>query len=171
MGSYKIYWDLARSIEISQELLRSHKIYWDVIGSSDLASYISHFVFDIWHLTFDIEITWYLTFDISHFTFYIWPLTFDNCHLTLIFHDIDMPWHLTFDIDIPWHLTFDIDIPWHLTFDIWHWYTMTFDMTEGTDSTSTDTWYWHNHINFLTDGFWGYLQSKKMINCLTGWTI
>ena len=43
--------------------------------------------------------------------------------------DIDM----TFDI---WHaMTFDI---WHLTFDIWH---LTFDMTEGTDSTSTDTIY------------------------------
>ena len=94
LRSHKIYWDLTRSSEISQDLLRSHKIYRDLIRSSDLASYIFHFVFDIWHsMTFDI-------------------------------------WHLTFDI---WHLTID---NWQLTFDIWH---LTFDMTKGTRSNSTNT--------------------------------
>jgi len=150
LRSHKIYWDLTISSEISQDLLiwqntfdfwtftfyflhiymtymtltchdmpfdiwhllRSHKNYLDLIRSTDLALYIWNLTFGIWHLT-------------CH----------DIWHLTLIWHDI---WHLTFDI---WHLTFDIchltfDI-WHLTFDIWH---LTFDMTEGTDSTSTDTY-------------------------------
>ena len=89
---------------------------------------------------------------------YIWHLT---C-LVLIFHDIDMPQHLTLIYHDISYLTFDIfiiNIPWHwyaMTFDIWHSYTMTFDtwhltldilhftfgirhltfdMTEGTDST------------------------------------
>ena len=72
LRSHKIYRDLTRSTEISQDLLRSQKIYWDLKRSTDL-------IFNVWHLTFDI--------------------------------DMPLPWHLTFDID----MTFDI---WHLTFDM-----------------------------------------------------
>ena len=44
LRSHKFYWDLTRSIEISQDLLRSQKIYW--FG-------ILHFTFGIWQLTID----------------------------------------------------------------------------------------------------------------------
>ena len=117
------------------------KIYWDFTWSTEISKDLL-----IWHYTFDIC---YLTLD-------IWRLTFDVWHLIFV---IDIPWHWY----MLWHLTFDIDIPGHwyaMTFNIWHWYTMTFDiwhLTEGIDSTST--WYW----NIFTDGFWGYLQSKKII--------
>ena len=110
MRSHKIYWHFARSTEVSQDLQRSHKIYWDLKRSTDLA-------FRIWYL---INI-WYLTFDI----------------------DMPLPWHLTFDIHRPCHLTFGIDMTWHLTFDIRHWYMqwhLIFDISEGTDSTSTNTY-------------------------------
>ena len=52
---YKIYWGLARSTEISQDLLRSNKIYWDLKRSSDLALCIWHptgsFLANIWKNT------------------------------------------------------------------------------------------------------------------------
>ena len=34
-------------------------------------------------------------------------------------------------------------------------------MTEGTDSTSVNTYDMAQSYNILTDGFWGYLQSQK----------
>ena len=46
-------------------------------------------------------------------------------------------------------MTFDIDVIWHLSFD----------MTEGTDSSSTDS---YDIGTIFTDEFWGYLQSKKL---------
>ena len=88
------YWDIARSIEISQDLtksteisqylLRSHKIYRDLKRSTDLAFYILHLLFDIWHLT---------CHDIWHLTFNIWHLISE----VLLFY----VWHFTFDIDMP----------------------------------------------------------------------
>ena len=137
-------WDLARSTEISQDLLKSPKIYWDLTIHGDLTW---HLPFDIWHLTFDI---WHLTLDISYLTFDIWHLTIDNWHLTFA------NWHLTFDIchlsfaicHLPfaiWNLTFDI---WHLTFDIWH---LTFDTNTNDIGT----------VLIFTDGFWGYLCNPK----------
>ena len=100
-------------------LLRSHKIYWDLKRSTDLALYIWHLVFDIWHaMTFDI---WNLTFDIWHLTFDMpwhdmtWHLTFDRSNK--IYWDLTRStdltkyiWHLIFEL---LHLTFDIDMPWH----------------------------------------------------------
>ena len=108
-----MHWYLTRSTDISQDLLRSHKIYW--YGKIHLTFDIRTFTFYIWHLTLTPHFTFNIYWDLTRSTdlaSYIW-------HLTLIYHDI---WH--------WYtMTFDIDIPWHLTFD----------MTEGTDSTSTDT--------------------------------
>ena len=46
-----IYWDLTRSTEISQDLLRSHKIYWDLKRSIEISKdlLIWQFTFGIWH--------------------------------------------------------------------------------------------------------------------------
>ena len=56
-----INWDLTKSSEISQDLLRSHKIYWE----------LKRYRFGIWHLAFGI-----------------WQLICDMWHVTLICHDI-----------------------------------------------------------------------------------
>ena len=76
-------WDLIRSLEISQDLLRSHKIYWGPIRSTEISSInwfdILHLIFDTWHLTFDIDM----------------PLTLICCEI----------WQLIFDIQIDWHDT------------------------------------------------------------------
>ena len=110
--SRKIYWDLTRSIKISQILQRSHTIYW-------------HLTWDIWYLPFGFLI---LACDIWHGTFEMWyvnvTLKYDICHL--IFDKIWHWWHLE-----NWHLTLlTIDIDdigdiwtfniWHLKFDIWY---------------------------------------------------
>ena len=48
---------------------------------------------------------------------------------------------------------------------------MSFDGTgTGTDSTSTDSYDLAQSYHIFTDGFWGYLQSKKK-HWLTQWTI
>ena len=56
-----INWDLTKSSEILQDLLRSHKIYWE----------LKRYRFGIWHLAFGI-----------------WQLICDMWHVTLICHDI-----------------------------------------------------------------------------------
>ena len=105
-------WDLTRSTEISQDLLRYHKIFWDLTRSSD----ISHDLL-MWQNT-------YMTFDIWTFTFAIWHLLsqdllrshkfyWDLTRSTKISQDL-LIWQHTFDI---WTFTFDIDMPWHT---IWH---------------------------------------------------
>ena len=78
--THKIYWDLTRFSEILQDLLKSHKIYRDLKRSLESALCIWHLTFichchdirqlsfDIWHLTFDIDMPWHLTFDISEGT-------------------------------------------------------------------------------------------------------
>ena len=70
------FWDLIRSHEISQYLLRSPKIFWGIIRSTEISSInwfdILHLIFDTWHLTFDIDMLltliccdiWQLIFDI-----------------------------------------------------------------------------------------------------------
>ena len=142
MRSHKIYWDLTRSTVVSQDLQRSQKVHW--FGSM-------HLISNMWHLTFDIECychdIWHLTL-ICHGIWYLrYAMTFD----------IDI-WHLTL-ICHAWHLTFDI-LHWYtMTLDIWHWYAMTFDISERTDT-------YDNHI--FTDGFWGYMQSQKLVS---HWTI
>ena len=119
--------------------------------------------FGIIHLTFDmfsIDIPWHwyaTTFDIDipwHFIFDIWHLTF----LSLIFHDIDMPWHLTFDIHIPWHLILDT---WHLTFYILH---LVFDIWHLTWlKVLTALMILAQSYHIFTDGFWGYLSIRGLI--------
>ena len=90
LRSHKIYWDLTRSTEISQDLLRSQKIYR--FGILHLTCGIWHLTFEIWHSKCH-DIPWHFTFDIDA----TWHLKFD------------MPWHsITFDV---WHI-YDI---WHLT--------------------------------------------------------
>ena len=105
-----------------------------------------------------------MTFDIDM------PLPW-HWHLTLICYEIDMPWHLKFDIYL-YAMTFAI---WHW-YDIWLWYAMTFDIWHLT-LICHDIWHWtflkvvtalalmlmilaQSYLIF-TDGFWGYLQSKK----------
>ena len=74
----KSFWDLIRSHEISQYLLRSPKIFWGSIYWDLKYQLIWHsaFNFDTWHLTFDIDLLltlicfWHLTID-------IWQLIFD----------------------------------------------------------------------------------------------
>ena len=74
------YWDIARSIEISQDLTKSTEISQDLLRFQKIYWFgILHLIFNIWHLTL-----------IRH--------CHDIWHLTLICHDI---WHLyamTFDI-------------------------------------------------------------------------
>ena len=72
----QLFWDLIRSHEISQYLLRSPKIFWGIIRSTEISSInwfdILHLIFDTWHLTFDIDMLltliccdiWQLIFDI-----------------------------------------------------------------------------------------------------------
>ena len=106
-------------------------------------------------MTFDIGHCYVMTFDIPwHLTFNIWHW----CAMTLHTMTFDI-WHLTFDI---WHtMTFDIwhYIPWHLTFDIWHFTWLKVLITLALTLMILEQSY---HI--FTDGFWGYLQSKKIIS-------
>ena len=69
------FWDLIRSHEISQYLLRSPKIFWGIIRSTEISS-INWF--DILHLIL-IHDTWHLTL----ICFWHWyAVTFDNWYLT-----------------------------------------------------------------------------------------
>ena len=69
------FWDLIRSHDISQYLLRSPKIFWGIIRSTEISS-INWF--DILHLIL-IHDTWHLTL----ICFWHWyAVTFDNWYLT-----------------------------------------------------------------------------------------
>ena len=158
MRSHKIYWDLARSTDISQDLLISHKIYWDLTRSTDMAKYIWHLILGLLLSTFDI---WNLK---PHFIFDIyWDLrrsTEISKYLLIWHHTFDI-WRLVIDI---WHfMTFDI---WHLTFDIWH-----LTWLKVLTALALMLLILAQSYHIFTDGFWGYLQSKKNYELLTQCTM
>ena len=74
-------------------------------------------------------------------------------------------WILTFDI---WHLTFEI---LHLRLNIWYWTfgfcLITFDIWHLYDLTWYSSMILTQSQFIFTDGFWGYLQSKKKSHSLT----
>ena len=159
LKSHKIFWDLTRSTEISQDLLILPKIlhlifviwhlsylllfccwhFWYFLKVVDILIFLRFFyiyyfetclnIFTFLHLTFDMIFIWRLAFDICCFSF-------DICHL------IFEIWPLIYDI---WHLSCDI---WNFIYDIWHltWNDMTWY------SSMTLTW---SQLIF-TDGFCGY---------------
>ena len=136
-----MHWYLTRSTDISQDLLRSHKIYW--YGKIHLTFDIRTFTFYIWHLKFETS-------------FHIWHLLRSQ----KIYWDLKIStdlasyiWHLTFGI---WHLTFH-DI-WHLTFDIWH-----LTWLKVLTALALVLLILAQFYQISTDGFWGYLQSKKIM--------
>ena len=112
-----------------------------------------------WDITRYTEISqdlliWQNTFDIWYSNFYLWHLaSTEILQDQLRSHKIN--WDLKRSTDLALyivHLTFDIDMPWHLT-----WLKVLTALAPILIILA------HSY-HIFTDGFWGYLQSKKIIS-------